>query len=128
MSVTVHTDFVAELQTIVPTLSDKVFPLIIGATEDFPACSYTFRDGDRESFYQGSYGLENYVVSLDIYSYSYIQNQEIYDQILTAWNGKTFALNNNTVVQRCIVVSTLNSIDRDDSTIYRTLLELQFTV
>ena len=128
MSLVVHTDFAAELEVIVPVLSGKVFPLFIGATEDFPALSYTFRDGDRESFYRDSFGLEVYTVSLDIYSNSYITNQEIYDAIVTKFNGQTVVLNSNTVVQRAIIASTLNSIDSADSTIYRTILEMELTV
>ena len=128
MSLIVHTDFAAELESLVPVVAGKVFPLFIGATEDFPAISYTFRDGDRQSFYVDAFGLEVYNVSVDIYSNSYITNQEIYDAIVAHFNGQTTVLNSNTVVQRTIIASTLNSIDSDDSSIYRTLLEMQLTV
>ena len=128
MSLIVHTDFVAELEATVPVITGKVFPLFIGATTSFPAVSYTFRDGDRQSFYVDSFGLEVYNLSLDIYSNSYITNQEIYDAIITKFNGQTVVLNSNTVVQRATITATLNSIDPDDSSIYRTLLEMQLTV
>ena len=128
MSLIVHTDFVAELEATVPVVVGKVFPLFIGATASFPAISYTFRDGDRQSFYVDSFGLEVYNLSLDIYSNSYITNQEIYDAIVTKFNGQTTVLNSNTVVQRATITATLNSIDPDDSSIYRTLLEMQLTV
>ena len=128
MSLIVQTDFVAELEATVPIITGKVFPLFIGATASFPAVSYTFRDGERQSFYVNSFGLEVYTVTLDIYSNSYITNQEIYDALVTKFNGQTVILNSNTVVQRAIVTTTLNSIDSDDSSIYRTLLELELTV
>ena len=128
MSLIVQTDFVAELETTVPVVESKVFPLFIGATQDFPAISYTFSNGERQSFYVNSFGLEVYNVSLDIYSHSYVTNQEIYDALVTKFNGQTVVLNGNTMVQRAIVVTTLNSIDPDDSSIYRTLLELELTV
>lgn len=131
MSLQVQTDFIADLVTIteVDTLTvGRVRPLVVGSGTPLPAISYLFRDGDREAFYRGSFGLEEYTVQLDIYSDSYVTNQTIYDAIINRYNGFSGVLGTGTNIQRIIVASTLNAIDTDDPSIYRTILELTLTV
>ena len=131
MSLQVHTDFAADLAaiTVVDQMTEgRVYPLLIGATAQLPAISYQIRDGDREAFYRDSFGLEIYNVQLDIYSDSYVTNQTIYDAIIDRFNGFSGVIGTGTDVQRIIVASTLNSVDSDDPSIYRTILELTLTV
>ena len=130
MSLQVHTDFIADLVEISQVQTDvgnAVFPLVIPTTEDIPAIVYQFRDGDREVFFRDSFGLETYNLQLDIYSHSYITNQNIYDALINRYNGFSGILG-STNIQRIIVASTLNSVDSTDSSIYRTILELTITV
>ena len=130
MSLQVHTDFIAdlvEIQAVQTNVGNSVFPLVVPTGEDLPSIIYQFRDGDREAFYKDSFGLETYNLQLDIYSNSYITNQNIYDALIERYNGFSGTLG-STNIQRIIVASTLNSVDSDDSSIYRTILELTITV
>lgn len=129
MSLIVHTDIAAELATITNSLVEgRVYPLVIPTDATVPAISYLFRDGDRQAFYRDSFGLEDYNLQIDIYSHSYVTNQTIYDTIIDHFNGISGPVNNNTIIQRGIIASTLNSIDGSDPTLYRTITELTLTV
>ena len=129
MTLQVHTDVAAELATVTNDMvNGRVYPLLIPSNAEVPAISYLFRDGDRQAFYRDSFGLSEYNLQLDIYSHSYVTNQNIYDEIVSHFNGFSGAVNNNTIIQRAIVASTLNSIDLDDPTLYRTIVEFTLTV
>lgn len=124
MTTIVQTDFIADLVAITE-VGMIVHPVVIPSGSSFPAISYQFRDGDREPFYVGSFGLASYTVQLDIYSHNYLMNQTIYDAIIAKYNGFTGLLNSNTQVQRISVNSTLNAVDGEDSSLFRTIVELQ---
>ena len=133
MTAKVHQDFASDLASIPLVSSEtvgRVFPLLIGSTESLPAMSFTIRDGIPDSFYVDSFGLATYDITVDVYSRSYQTNQELADVIVSRYNGTSLQIgpaDNPTTVQRAIIDNVLNSIDVDDSGVYRTLIELTLT-
>ena len=133
MTAKVHRDFASDLAAITEVMeatNGRVYPLTIDAEEPLPSMSFTIRDGIPVTFYVDSFGLTSYDILVDIWSRSYQTNQEIADAIVSRYNGRNLQIgpvDNPTTVQRAIIDNVLNSIDQDESGVYRTLVELTLT-
>ena len=113
-------DFASKLATAVsPT---KAYPAI-NKTTKLPSVVYSGRNGVREAFYNGSFGLRTTNFQVDVYAKTYSQAVSLKDSIIADFHGFTGAMG-STVVGRCTVDNTLENFSDNDEKIYRIIIDL----
>lgn len=122
-------DFKAELGSLseVDTNVDEIYAIIIPTDADLPAMTYTFQGGGAETFYQGSFGLTDYTVDINVFSRSYETLVDVADAVVDHFNGFTGELNSSTAVQRIFVENVLSGIEVTDPGVYRSTISLSIT-
>tara|TARA_R110000787_G_scaffold2708_7_gene10493 strand:- start:2898 stop:3266 length:369 start_codon:yes stop_codon:yes gene_type:complete len=114
-------DFVSLLQTTVtPT---KVYPSASKSTA-LPAVVYSQRNGVRQMFYNGSYGLRETDFTVDIYAKTYGEAVVLKDALITTFHGLT-GLMGTSMVGRSSISNTLESFEDNGEKIYRIIVEIK---
>lgn len=124
-------DFIAELRSIseVQTnIGERTFPLVDRGHE-LPSIVYNMRGETRDSFTEGSFGLRETFVQIDIYHNSYGDLNTIRDAILMHFNGFIGYLNSSaddggTFVSSTSIINTRELVDQQDDTVYRAIIEI----
>ena len=113
-------DFKAKLATA--TTPTKVYPAV-AKTTDLPAVVYTGRNGIRELFYNGSYGMRTTNFQVDVYAKTYSEAVTLRDSIITAFHSFSGTMGSSTV-SRSIVDNTIETFDDSGEKIYRIIIEI----
>ena len=131
MTIQVQEAFVANLLAIPgmnALIGTKVYPIQVPPGVSLPAIQYTSTDGYAITYYTGSFGLPEYPITLDVYSETYREGQQIVDLITNHYNGFSGALNSTVNAQRIVLNNVLNSLDTSSGSVYRTIIELTITI
>ena len=123
-------DFVAELRSIpaLVVLGNRTFPLI-DRSHQLPSLVYNSRGLARESYVQGSFGLRETFIQMDVYSNSYAELDTLRDAIISHFNGFTgnfnsSAMDGGTFVSSCQIVNTRELVDGQNDLVYRAVIEI----
>ena len=123
-------DFVAELRSIpaLVVLGNRTFPLI-DRSHELPSLVYNSRGLARESYVQGSFGLRETFIQMDLYSHSYAELDTLRDAIINHFNGFTgrfnsSAMDGGTRVSSCSIVTTRELVESQNDQVYRAIIEI----
>ena len=118
-------DFVAELAAVPAVntaVGNRIHPVVdVGQTT--PSIVYNIRGAIPEAYVQGSYGLRETFIQLDVYSSSYLQLDTLRDAIITHFNGFTGQFNSNTQVSSCRAITSRELRDGQNNEVYRLVIE-----
>ena len=123
-------DFVAEVGGIaaLAPLGGRIHPLVDHG-QALPSLVYNNRGLVQESYVQGSFGLRETFIQMDLYSNSYAELDTLRTAIINHFNGFTGAFNasamdGGTVVSSCKIVTSRELIESGNNRVYRAILEL----
>lgn len=110
------TEFVDILQAAAP--SAVVRPLI-SKDKALPAVTYSVRNGVRDLFYVGSYGLRTTGFDVSVYSKTYAEMQTLKNALISALHGTT------EIGSRSIITNIFESYDDDPEEIYSAIITVE---
>lgn len=109
-------DFKAVLEATVPTATVKP---ALGKNYTLPVAVYSVRNGMRELFYNGSFGLRQTEFTVTVYSKSYDEMQALKSLIINQFHGFSGTLETSPVT-KIEVTNILDGFDDALETIHRT--------
>lgn len=113
-------DFVTVLKTTLPTVTIRP---ALGKQYALPAAIYSVRNGVRDLFYVGSYGMKSTEFTVTIYSKSYEEIQDLKALVVNQFHGFSGDLETSTV-SKIEVSNILDGYDDALETIHRTTFVL----
>lgn len=113
-------DFAQSLKTLMPT---AVVRPALGKDYTYPAVIYYARNGQRDLFYTGSYGLAATEFVVSIYAKSYVELQALKVTVVDNYHGYSGELGES-VIGKAEVIAVLDGFDDDLETVFKTIITI----
>lgn len=104
------------------TTPTRVYPAV-DKTTNLPSVVYSGRNGIRQPFYSGSYGLRETNFQVDVYAKTYGEAVTLKDSIITDFHGFSGTMG-STFISRSTVDNTIESFRDNGEKIYRIIIEI----
>lgn len=111
-------DFRTALEVAVPSAAVKP---ALGKNVVLPAAVYSARNGMRDLFYKDSYGLRQTEFTVNIFSKTYAELQDLKESVVDAFHGFSGTLGTS-AVSKIEVVNILDGFDTEMETVHRSTI------
>lgn len=108
-------DFSAELRATLPTVTVRP---ALGKNYTLPAAVYSVRNGMRDLYYVGSYGLRNTELTVTIFSKSYSELQDLKQSFVNRFHGFSGTIGLSTV-SKMEITNIFDGFDDAMETVHR---------